>query len=103
MECVWRVWSGVLLLDGWMDGWILMQVRTYICMYMHVSTMYGQEYLEKQWTEGLNEEEAIKLTVKTLLEVVDSGSKNMEVRACALWHIPLLPALAFNLSPPCLA
>lgn len=32
-----------------------------------------QEYLEKHWTEGLSEEEAIKLTVKTLLEV--SGHK----------------------------
>ena len=38
-----------------------------------------QEYLEKHWTDGLSEEEAIRLTVKTLLEVVDSGSKNMEV------------------------
>ncbi len=45
--------------------------------------MHTQEYLEKQWAEGLNEEEAIKLTVKTLLEVVDSGSKNMEVRGVA--------------------
>jgi len=38
-----------------------------------------QEYLEKQWEDSLGEEEAIRLTVKTLLEVVDSGAKNMEV------------------------
>jgi len=38
-----------------------------------------REFLEKEWQEGLSEEEATKLTVKALLEVVDSGSKNMEV------------------------
>ncbi len=61
-----------------------------------------KEFLEKEWTEGLGEEAALKLTVKALLEVllhslkspcpkyysavnfissqvVDSGSKNMEV------------------------
>lgn len=38
-----------------------------------------REFLEKEWTEGLSEAEATKLTVKTLLEVVDSGSKNMEL------------------------
>ena len=38
-----------------------------------------QEFLEKNWTANLADEEAIKLTVKALLEVVDSGSKNMEV------------------------
>jgi 20S proteasome subunit alpha 4 len=38
-----------------------------------------QEYLEKQWADDLEEENAIRLTVKTLLEVVDSGAKNMEV------------------------
>jgi len=38
-----------------------------------------REFLEKEWTAGLSEPDATKLTVKTLLEVVDSGSKNMEV------------------------
>jgi len=38
-----------------------------------------KEFLEKNWTQGLGEEEAVRLTVKALLEVVDSGSKNMEV------------------------
>lgn len=38
-----------------------------------------QEYLEKNWAATLTEEETIKLTIKALLEVVDSGSKNMEV------------------------
>jgi 20S proteasome subunit alpha 4 len=38
-----------------------------------------REFLEKEWEEGLDERSALKLTVKTLLEVVDSGSKNMEL------------------------
>mmetsp|Transcript_16874 Transcript_16874/g.24751 ORF Transcript_16874/g.24751 Transcript_16874/m.24751 type:complete len:252 (-) Transcript_16874:207-962(-) len=37
------------------------------------------EFLEKQWEEGMDEEKATKLAVKALLEVVDSGAKNMEV------------------------
>lgn len=35
--------------------------------------------LEKSWAEGMTEAEAVRLAVKSLLEVVDSGSKNMEV------------------------
>ena len=38
-----------------------------------------REFLEKEWAEGLAERDALKLTVKALLEVVDSGSKNMEL------------------------
>ena len=38
-----------------------------------------QEFLEKNWTASLAEADAIRLTVKALLEVVDSGSKNMEL------------------------
>lgn len=38
-----------------------------------------QEFLEKNWTANLADEDSIRLTVKALLEVVDSGSKNMEV------------------------
>jgi 20S proteasome subunit alpha 4 len=38
-----------------------------------------KEFLEKNWTDGLAEEQSIRLTIKALLEVVDSGSKNMEV------------------------
>jgi 20S proteasome subunit alpha 4 len=38
-----------------------------------------KEFLEKNWTQGLTEEEAVKLTIKALLEVVDSGAKNMEI------------------------
>ena len=38
-----------------------------------------QEFLEKNWTASLAETDAIRLTIKALLEVVDSGSKNMEV------------------------
>lgn len=38
-----------------------------------------REFLEKEWVPDLEEAQALKLTVKALLEVVDSGSKNMEV------------------------
>ena len=38
-----------------------------------------REYLEKEWTAGLEDDDAVALCVKTLLEVVDSGAKNMEV------------------------
>jgi 20S proteasome subunit alpha 4 len=38
-----------------------------------------QEFLEKNWSAGLSDEDAIRLTIKALLEVVDSGAKNMEV------------------------
>ena len=40
-----------------------------------------REFLEKNYTEELaaNDAECIKLTLKGLLEVVQSGGKNMEV------------------------
>jgi len=38
-----------------------------------------QEFLEKNWSAGLSDNDALRLTVKALLEVVDSGAKNMEV------------------------
>jgi 20S proteasome subunit alpha 4 len=37
------------------------------------------EYLEKNYTEILGTEDALKLSVKALLEVVESGSRNIEV------------------------
>ena len=38
-----------------------------------------REFLEKNWKDGLEEEDAVTLAVRALLEVVDSGAKNMEV------------------------
>lgn len=38
-----------------------------------------REYLEKQWTEGMSSEECVRLCIKALLEVVDSGAKNMDI------------------------
>lgn len=35
--------------------------------------------MEKSWVAGASEEDSVRLTIKALLEVVDSGSKNMEV------------------------
>ena len=38
-----------------------------------------REFLEKNWEEGLTEEKAVRMGVQALLEVVDSGAKNMEI------------------------
>jgi 20S proteasome subunit alpha 4 len=38
-----------------------------------------REFLEKNWEEGLSEEKAVRMGVQALLEVVDSGAKNMEI------------------------
>merc|ERR1712130_280946 len=38
-----------------------------------------REFLEKHFEEGMSESATIKLAVKALLEVVESGSKNVEV------------------------
>ncbi|CAO3648134.1 unnamed protein product [Cunninghamella blakesleeana] len=37
------------------------------------------EFLEKNWQDELSEADAIKLTVKSLLEVVQTGAKNIEI------------------------
>jgi 20S proteasome subunit alpha 4 len=37
------------------------------------------EYLEKHYKEGLSNEEGTKLVVKALLDVVESGNKNIEL------------------------
>jgi len=38
-----------------------------------------REFLEKNYAENLSEGDAVKLGIKALLEVVDSGAKNMEI------------------------
>ncbi|KAL1921931.1 uncharacterized protein VTP21DRAFT_10573 [Calcarisporiella thermophila] len=38
-----------------------------------------REFLEKNYKDDLSREEAIKLTVKSLLEVVQTGAKNIEI------------------------
>lgn len=51
-----------------------------------------QEFLEKNWTVGLSDEDTVRLAVKALLEVVDSGSKNMEVAVLKLGQpVKMLP------------
>ena len=37
------------------------------------------EYLEKNWAADMEEADTVQLAVKALLEVVDSGAKNMEI------------------------
>ena len=43
-----------------------------------------QEFLEKNWTQHLTRDESTRLAVRALLEVVDSGSKNMEIAVVTL-------------------
>ncbi|CAM9435007.1 unnamed protein product [Chrysoparadoxa australica] len=43
------------------------------------SSQNMREFLEKNWQQDTTSDDAIKLTVKALLEVVDSGAKNMEI------------------------
>ncbi|BFZ53287.1 Proteasome subunit alpha type-4 [Savitreella phatthalungensis] len=38
-----------------------------------------REYLERHWTQDLSRDDAIKLAVQALLEVVQTGAKNIEV------------------------
>ncbi|CAG8532546.1 5633_t:CDS:2 [Diversispora eburnea] len=38
-----------------------------------------REFLEKNYKEGLSKDETIKLAVKSLLEVVQTGAKNIEI------------------------
>jgi len=38
-----------------------------------------REFLEKNYEENMPEEKCVKLAIQVLLEVVDSGSKNMEI------------------------
>lgn len=38
-----------------------------------------REFLEKNYVDDMGEKEAVKLSVQALLEVVDSGAKNMEI------------------------
>lgn len=38
-----------------------------------------REFLEKNWSAKLSENDSVNLAIKALLEVVDSGSKNMDV------------------------
>lgn len=38
-----------------------------------------REFLEKSYKEGMNQEESIKLAVKSLLEVVQTGAKNIDL------------------------
>lgn len=37
------------------------------------------EFLEKNYTDGLSRDETVKLTIKSLLEVVQTGAKNIEI------------------------
>ena len=38
-----------------------------------------REFLEKQYSEGMEEAQCVRLAIQALLEVVDSGAKTMEI------------------------
>lgn len=42
-----------------------------------------REFLERNHKEGMDREETIKLTIKSLLEVVQTGAKNIEIAVSA--------------------
>lgn len=42
-----------------------------------------REFLERNHKEGIDREETIKLTIKSLLEVVQTGAKNIEIAVSA--------------------
>lgn len=42
-----------------------------------------REFLERNHTDDMDREETIKLTVKSLLEVVQTGAKNIEIAIMA--------------------
>lgn len=38
-----------------------------------------REFLERNFKDGMSRDETIKLTIKSLLEVVQTGAKNIEI------------------------
>lgn len=42
-----------------------------------------REFLERNYKDNMDREETIKLTVKSLLEVVQTGAKNIEIAIMA--------------------
>jgi len=42
-----------------------------------------REFLERNYKEAMDREETLKLTVKSLLEVVQTGAKNIEIALMA--------------------
>lgn len=38
-----------------------------------------REFLEKNYNEDMEEKDTVKLTIKSLLEVVQTGAKNIEI------------------------
>ena len=38
-----------------------------------------REFLEKNYNEDMEENDTVKLTIKSLLEVVQTGAKNIEI------------------------
>lgn len=51
-----------------------------------------REFLERNHKEAMDREETIKLAVKSLLEVVQTGAKNIEIAVIAPGHaVEMLP------------
>jgi 20S proteasome alpha/beta subunit len=60
-----------------------------------------REFLEKNHKDEMNREESIKLTIKSLLEVVQTGAKNIEITVMESYGkvtVRLLYLISFGLS-----
>jgi 20S proteasome alpha/beta subunit len=59
-----------------------------------------REFLEKNHKDEMNREESIKLTIKSLLEVVQTGAKNIEITVMESYGkvtVRLLDLIGFGL------
>jgi len=61
-----------------------------------------REFLERNYKDGMSRDETIKLTIKSLLEVVQTGAKNIEIAILEKGKpLEVRTAPIFPLLPPC--
>jgi 20S proteasome alpha/beta subunit len=68
--------SVIVLLSTYVCGWIssVLQANS-----IGRGSKTVREFLEKAWTPGMTTEQTLHLAVKSLLEVVQAGGKNIEI------------------------
>jgi hypothetical protein len=80
-------WDGIMGYGVAMKISLMSSIVHSLCfhVYLQANAIGGRnekavlEFLEKNWSAEQSEEESVRLAVKALMEVVDSGSKNIEV------------------------